>query len=104
MGKVKNPSYGSSHLYLSAFLCCQGHELIGTELDATGRILFLFLDTDALRSSVAEFMRGGLVDARQFAFMLLRLKKCFPRLTVETNRQCLPTHPKIEGDPNLLVK
>ncbi len=71
--------YSTDHLYLAAFLICQGHPLAGTDQESSGRVRFLFENSQELRSDAANFLAGGQVDARQFSFTLLRLKKCFPR-------------------------
>jgi hypothetical protein len=80
--------YASDHLYMSTFLVCRGHRLVGSRGDSSGRTQFLFIDSTELRSAIAEFMAGGTVEARNFSFTLLKLKKYFPKPTVEIDRQC----------------
>lgn len=74
-----NKPFGTDHIYLASYLICQGHPLAGTDQESSGRVRFLFVDSQELRSDAASFLSGGQVDARQFSFTLLRLKKCFPR-------------------------
>ena len=78
--------FRTDHLYVAAFLVCHGHPLVSCQGSESGRVNFLFVDSSETRSRVADFMAGGQVNARQFAFTLLRLKKCFPRSTVDTVR------------------
>jgi hypothetical protein len=86
MGNIKNlPNtelFATDHLYLAAYLICHGHEVAGFAVGDTSnttRVQFLFTDSPGLRSTAADFMAGGKVDARQFSFALLKLKKSFPR-------------------------
>jgi hypothetical protein len=72
-------AFETDHLYLAAFLVCRGHELVAVVGGEGGRFRFGFPDTAEVRSSAGNFMAGGLVDARQFAFELLKLKKNIPR-------------------------
>lgn len=72
-------AFSTDHLYLAAFLICRDHDLIDTAIAETGRVRFLFDDSATLRSAVADFMAGATVDARQFSFTLLKLKKSLPR-------------------------
>jgi hypothetical protein len=104
MEELNRPIYASDHIYLSAFICCQGHQLIGTKTDGDGRIRFLFGDSNELRSSIAEFMAGGRVEARQYSFTLLKLKKFLPKLRVETDRKCRIDLPVVTGDPAIAKK
>jgi len=76
-----NTLFETDHLYLAAFLVCHGHQLVRFQPGATGRVDFQFTDSGATRSCVADFMAGGQVNARQFAFTLRRLKKSFPNKT-----------------------
>jgi len=79
--KSGNP-FKTDHLYLGAFLICRGHALAGTEPCANGRISFLFPGSDEVRSAAGEFLSGGLVDARQFSFCVLQLKKILAQHTL----------------------
>jgi hypothetical protein len=83
MTQSQNP-FSTDHLYLAAFLVCRGHSLAGTEANGTGRISFLFSSSNAVRSAAADFMSGGQIDARQFAFAILRLKRSLPQQTTKT--------------------
>jgi hypothetical protein len=74
-----NKPFSTDHLYLAAYLICQGHQVTGTNTNGSGRIQFQFTDSPNFRSAVADFLSGGQVDARQFSFTVLRLKKYFPR-------------------------
>ena len=73
------PTFETDHLYLAAFLICHKHELVSVVAGEGGRCRFGFQDTSAVRSSAGDFMTGGLVEARQFAFELLKLKRNIPR-------------------------
>jgi hypothetical protein len=53
--------YASDHLYLSAYLCCLGHRLIGTDRDPSGRTRFLFVNSADVRSAAAEYLAGWLM-------------------------------------------
>jgi hypothetical protein len=75
----RGPTFETDHLYLAAFLICRGHELVSVVAGEGGRFRFGFPDTSGVRSSAGDFMAGGLVDARQFAFELLKLKRQIPR-------------------------
>jgi len=75
----KVPPYETDHIYLAAFLLCQGLELLGTHIDQRGRVRFLFVDSPELHSATATFLADGAVGARQFTFTLLKLKKNIPR-------------------------
>jgi hypothetical protein len=74
-----NPRYGTTHLYLASFLMCRGLELLGTETDGTERIRFLFANSVEVRAAAADFLANGVVEAREFSFNLLKLKKLVPR-------------------------
>ena len=67
--------YETDHLYLAAFLLCRGLELLGTQTDGAGRVRFLFANSVEVHSAAANFLAGGAVEARQFSFTLLKLKK-----------------------------
>ena len=71
--------FSTDHLYLAAFLVCHGHGVVRTVPGIANRIHFVFEDSPGLRSKAADFMAGGKVDARQFSFALLKLKKTLPR-------------------------
>ena len=71
--------FETDHMYLAAFLVCRGHVLRSVLPGASERFQFGFSDTTELRSAAAEFMAGGLVDARQFSFTVLKLKRGLPR-------------------------
>jgi hypothetical protein len=73
------PTFQTDHIYLAAFLICHGHELVSVLAGERGLFRFGFPDTSGVRSSAGEYMAGGLVDARQFAFELLKLKRRIPR-------------------------
>lgn len=73
------PTFQTDHLYLAAFLVCQGHELVSLMANEGGRFHFAFSDSPEVRSSAGDYMAGGLVEARQFAFELLKLKRQIPR-------------------------
>jgi hypothetical protein len=83
MGNSKIPHhtgyFATDHLYLAAFLTCYGHDVVSTTPATGTRVYFLFDDSPALRSTAADFMAGGKVEARKFSFVLLRLKKKFPK-------------------------
>jgi hypothetical protein len=55
------------------------HRVIGTAADDTGRVRFVFENSSELRSAAADFMAGGVVNARQFSFTVLKLKRGLPR-------------------------
>lgn len=74
-----SPTFSTDHLYLSAYLVCRGYELEKTKDGDDGRVQFLFADSVSLRSAAAEFLSGGTVNARQFSFEVLKLKKYFSR-------------------------
>jgi hypothetical protein len=71
--------FSTDHFYLAGFLSCRGHEVIGTEPGSNGRVNFLFQNTCEVQSAAAEFLSGGQVEARQFAFAILKMKKFLPR-------------------------
>jgi hypothetical protein len=73
------PTFETDHLYLAAYLICQRHELLSLMAGDGGRFHFAFSDSPEVRSSAGEYMAGGLVEARQFAFELLKLKRQIPR-------------------------
>ena len=75
----RDPRYETDHLYLAAFLLCRGLELLGTQTDGAGRVRFLFANSVEVHSAAANFLAGGAVEARQFSFTLLKLKKSIPR-------------------------
>ena len=75
------PTFDTDHLYLAAFLLCHGHELVAVVAGEGGRFRFGFPNTSGVRSSAGDFMAGGLVNARQFSFELLKLKRQIPRQT-----------------------
>jgi hypothetical protein len=70
----KQPHFATDHLYLTGFLVCSGHSIIGTSRNGP-RISFEFQKTPELLADVARFMGGALVPARQFSFELLKLKR-----------------------------
>ncbi len=78
VGQSKKP-FLTDHLYLSAFLVCRGNALAGTEAGEGGRVQFCFENTAQVRNHAADFLAGGQVEARQYSFELLKLKKHFPR-------------------------
>jgi hypothetical protein len=71
--------FSTDHLYLAAFLVCHGYGVLCSAIGTTNRVQFVFEDSPELRSTAANFMAGGKVDARQFSFALLKLKKNLPR-------------------------
>jgi hypothetical protein len=71
--------FATDHLYLAAFLVCRGHRVVTTTPGERGRVFLRFGDSADLRSTVADFMSGGTVEARQFSFVLLKLKRSLPR-------------------------
>lgn len=75
-----SPTFQTDHLYLAAFLVCRGYQVVSVLAGVGNRFRFAFSDSTAVRNSVGEFMSGGLVDARQFSFELLKLKRRIPRL------------------------
>jgi hypothetical protein len=79
-------NYHTDHLYLAAYLTCSGHPIIGTTW-AGDRLSFVFCQTAELSADAANFMSGGSVPARRFAFELLELKRMLPRSkqTMEKN-------------------
>jgi Domain of unknown function (DUF5659) len=79
-----NQSFATDHLYLAAFLVCRGHSLVGTEPNRNGRINFIFRSSTEVRSAAGEFLSGGQVEARQFAFCVLQLKRELSRDTLRT--------------------
>jgi hypothetical protein len=81
--QAENP-FSTDHLYLAAYLVCRGHSVASTKPTERGRISFLFSGTNEVRSAAADFMGGGQVEARQFAFTILRLKKSFQQETLKT--------------------
>jgi hypothetical protein len=68
------PTFASDHLYLTAFLTCVGHKIVGT-LRERGRVAFQFVETPTLLADVAGFMSGATIPARRFSFELLKLKR-----------------------------
>lgn len=74
MSRADIPIFTSDHLYVTAFLICSGHRLIGVSRHGA-RALFQFERTAALCNDVARFMAGAAVPARQFSFELLKLKR-----------------------------
>jgi hypothetical protein len=66
--------FASDHLYLSAFLVCCGHNVVGTSRNGW-RVSFEFHKTPDLLGDVGRFMSGAAVPARQFAFEVLKLKR-----------------------------
>jgi Domain of unknown function (DUF5659) len=79
VNREQQTSYATDHLYLAAFLVCTGYRVIGTRADSHNRISFLFHASPELLSAAAQFLAGGQVDARQFSFELLKLKKLLPK-------------------------
>ncbi len=74
MEQKKNGIFASDHLYLSAFLKCCGHPIIGSSRNGA-RISFEFQETPDLLGDVAGFMGGAAIPARQFSFEVLKLKR-----------------------------
>jgi len=74
LSETKQTTYGTDHLYLTAFLCCLGHEITGTS-SGTHRVSFEFLETPELLADVAGFMSGASICARQYSFEVLKLKR-----------------------------
>jgi hypothetical protein len=75
-------TYLTDHLYLAAYLCCSGHNILGTST-AGSRVSFQFRQTQQLSADVASFMSDASVPARQFSFTILKLKRLIPRQTVK---------------------
>jgi hypothetical protein len=75
-------TYASDHLYLVCFLCCQGHEIIGTVCNGN-RVFFQFQNSPKLSADIAGFMAGATVPARQFSFELLKIKRTLMRSSVK---------------------
>lgn len=66
--------FASDHIYLVSFLVCSGHSIVSTSRNGT-RISFEFQKTPELLADVARFMSGAPVNARQFSFEILKLKR-----------------------------
>jgi hypothetical protein len=66
--------FASDHLYLTAFLKCCGHAIVGSSRNGT-RISFEFQETPDLLGDVARFMSDAPIPARPFSFELLKLKR-----------------------------
>lgn len=79
MNRVHSTTFCTDHLYLAAYLICHGHPILGTKSDDR-RVGFLFAQTPEVASDAAGFMSGGSVEARQFSFEILKLKRLIPRL------------------------
>jgi hypothetical protein len=87
--KVKSgTTFETDHLYLAAFLICRRHELVSVVAGEGDRFRFGFPDIPGVRSSAVDFMAGGVVDARQFAFELLKLKKTDSRESTYASARC----------------
>jgi hypothetical protein len=71
-------TYRTDHLYLAAYLVCRGQPVLTTQ-NNNSRIQFIFAETSQLTSDAASFMPGGTVEARQFSFEILKLKRRLPR-------------------------
>jgi hypothetical protein len=80
-------TFRTDHLYVAAFIVCRGHQLTSILGSANNRLQFVFPDTHEVRSAAAEFLAGGSVEARQFSFELLKLKRCIPRRWDNTVRR-----------------
>jgi len=74
MEEKQQLTYSSDHLYLTAFLTCTGHKIVGTRRHGH-RVAFEFAETAELLADVARFMGGAAVPARQFSFEVLKLKR-----------------------------
>lgn len=48
-------------------------------MEDNARIYFQFLDSPQLRSAAADFLAGEQVDACEFSFTILKLKKYLPK-------------------------
>jgi hypothetical protein len=70
----EQPHFASDHIYLVGFLVCSGHGIVATSRNGT-RISFEFQKTPDLLADVARFMSGAPVNARQFSFEILKLKR-----------------------------
>ena len=71
--------YSTDHLYLASFLVCKGAEVVQTKSVEGGRTYFLFRESEELHRATADFLGGGVVEARKFSFVILKLKKLIPR-------------------------
>jgi hypothetical protein len=79
VNRVHSTNFCTDHLYLAAYLICCGHPILGTKR-SDRRVGFLFAQTPEVASDAAGFMSGGSVEARQFSFEILKLKRLIPRL------------------------
>jgi hypothetical protein len=64
----------TDHLYVTAFLVCSGHNVIGTQRNGS-RVSFTFNNSAQLSSDIASFLADGVIPARHFSFELLKLKR-----------------------------
>ena len=74
MEEKKNGIFASDHLYLTAFLKCCGHPIIGTSRNGA-RISFEFQETPDLLGDVGRYMSDAAIPARAFSFEVLKLKR-----------------------------
>jgi hypothetical protein len=70
----QQPVFASDHLYLVAFLVCNGHRILRTSRNGR-RLSFEFVETPELFADVARFMADATVPARRFSFEVLKLKR-----------------------------
>ena len=72
--KMEEKIFASDHIYLTAFLKCCGHPIIGSSRNGA-RISFEFHKTPELLGDVGRFMSDAAIPARPFSFEVLKLKR-----------------------------